>query len=113
MSPESVPTGSFSTGTTLTIPKLADDGSNWVDFEAKARNALGSKGLIRYLDVGMPKFGSEPGFEPRTAEPNLRFTLGSVRFGERSPGSVRSSPLEGLGLNRFGLGRTGEPHGQI
>lgn len=45
--------GSFSTGTTLTIPKLSEDGSNWVDFESKARNAMGSKGLIRYINGSM------------------------------------------------------------
>lgn len=53
MSPDTITNGSFSTGTTLTIPKLADDGSNWVEFESKARNAMGSKGLIRYIDGTM------------------------------------------------------------
>jgi hypothetical protein len=34
----------------LTIPKLKDDGSNWVDYEPKMRNALGAKGLLRHVD---------------------------------------------------------------
>ena len=34
---------------TLSIPKLNDDGSNWVDYEVKARTAMGSKGLSRHL----------------------------------------------------------------
>jgi len=37
------------TSQTLSIPKLADDGSNWVDYEIKARTAMGSKGLSRHL----------------------------------------------------------------
>ena len=35
---------------TLSIPKLLDDGSNWVDYEIKARTAMGSKGLIRHVE---------------------------------------------------------------
>lgn len=50
MSPEAMSDVSISTSTTISIPKLADDGSNWIDYESKARNAMGSKGLIRYLD---------------------------------------------------------------
>jgi hypothetical protein len=34
----------------LTIPKLHDDGSNWVDYESKAQMAMGSKYLIRHVD---------------------------------------------------------------
>ena len=37
------------TSQTLSIPKLNDDGSNWVDYEVKARTAMGSKGLSRHL----------------------------------------------------------------
>jgi hypothetical protein len=33
----------------LSVPRLKDDGSNWVDYEAKARTALGLKGLIRNI----------------------------------------------------------------
>jgi len=38
------------TSQTLSIPKLSDDGSNWVDYKTKARTAMGSKGLIRHID---------------------------------------------------------------
>lgn len=57
MSPKSTANASFMTGSTLTIPKLADDGSNWVDFKSKAQNTIGPKGLIRHLDSTevMPK----------------------------------------------------------
>lgn len=50
MSPDTMSDISISTNSTISIPKLADDGSNWIDYESKARNAMGSKGLIRYLD---------------------------------------------------------------
>lgn len=50
MSPEAISDMSISTSSTISIPKLADDGSNWMDYESKAQNAMGSKGLIRYID---------------------------------------------------------------
>ena len=34
----------------LSIPKLRDDGSNWVDYMDKVRTALGSRGLLRHVD---------------------------------------------------------------
>ena len=30
------------------IPKLCDDGSNWVDYEPRVKNAMGAKGLMKY-----------------------------------------------------------------
>jgi hypothetical protein len=38
------------TSQTLSVPKLSDDGSNWVDYATKARTAMGSKGLIRHIE---------------------------------------------------------------
>src|SRR6266536_611198 len=35
---------------TLTVPRLRDDGSNWVDYKEKVRSAMGSKGVIRHVD---------------------------------------------------------------
>jgi hypothetical protein len=32
------------------VPRLRDDGSNWVDYEHKARTAMGAKGLLRHVD---------------------------------------------------------------
>jgi hypothetical protein len=32
------------------IPKLRDDGSNWVDYEPRTKIALGSKGLIKHVE---------------------------------------------------------------
>jgi hypothetical protein len=34
----------------LLIPKLCDDRSNWADYEPRARRAIGSKGLVPYLE---------------------------------------------------------------
>ena len=50
MSPDAMSTASYNpTSQTLSIPKLLDDGSNWVDYDIKARTAMGSKGLIRHI----------------------------------------------------------------
>lgn len=37
-------------GSAVTIPKLLDDGSNWVDYSSKALDAMGMKGLSRHVD---------------------------------------------------------------
>ena len=34
----------------MAIPKLRDDGANWVDYESKTRTAMGSRGLIRHVE---------------------------------------------------------------
>ena len=34
----------------LVIPKLRDDGTNWADYELRARRAMGSKGLVAHLE---------------------------------------------------------------
>ena len=34
---------------TITIPKLSDDASNWVDYKAKALLAMGAKGLTGHI----------------------------------------------------------------
>ena len=36
--------------TTLAVPKLRDDGSNWADYEPRIQRALGSKGLWRHVE---------------------------------------------------------------
>src|SRR5262245_52205876 len=33
-----------------TVPKLADNGSNWIDYKAKALIAMGSRGLSNHID---------------------------------------------------------------
>ena len=35
--------------TTLAVPKLHDDGSNWSDYEPQIQNAMGAKGLWRHI----------------------------------------------------------------
>ena len=35
--------------TSLSVPKLCDDGSNWADYEPKMRKAMGSRGLWRHI----------------------------------------------------------------
>ena len=35
---------------TLSIPKLCDDGSNWADYEPRLQKAMGSKGLWRHVE---------------------------------------------------------------
>jgi hypothetical protein len=51
MSPEWTTSDAFltSSSTSLVIPKLHDDGSNWADYELRARRAMGSKGLVAHL----------------------------------------------------------------
>ena len=41
---------SSSDSTTLQVPKLCDDGSNWPDYEPRIRKAMGSKGLWRHVE---------------------------------------------------------------
>ena len=36
--------------TTLAVPKLRDDGSNWADYEPCIQRVLGSKGLWRHVE---------------------------------------------------------------
>ena len=38
-------TSSLPDMTTLVVPKLHDDGSNWSDYEPRIQNAMGAKGL--------------------------------------------------------------------
>ena len=48
---------SSSDSTTLLVPKLHDDGSNWADYQLRIERALGSKGLWRHVlgTAFMPK----------------------------------------------------------
>src|ERR1700678_980095 len=39
-----------SDSTTLAVPKLRDDGSNWSDYLPRLQNAMGSKGLWRHVE---------------------------------------------------------------
>jgi hypothetical protein len=41
--------GSNSDTTSLSIPKLRDDGSNWSDYQPRVERALGAKGLWRHV----------------------------------------------------------------
>ena len=41
---------SSSDSTTLSIPKLHDNGSNWSDYEPHIQRAMGSKGLWRHVE---------------------------------------------------------------
>ena len=36
--------------TSLAVPKLRDDGSNWADYEPRLRKAMGAKGLWRHVE---------------------------------------------------------------
>src|SRR5271170_7400728 len=36
--------------TSLAVPKLRDDGSNWADYEPRLRKAMGSRGLWRHVE---------------------------------------------------------------
>jgi hypothetical protein len=40
----------ISNSSSLIIPKLRDDGTNWADYEPRARRAMGSKGLVAHLE---------------------------------------------------------------
>jgi len=41
---------SSSDSTTLAVPKLRDDGSNWSDYEPRIRKAMGAKALWRHVE---------------------------------------------------------------
>ena len=41
---------SSSDSSTLAIPKLRDDGSNWSDYEPRIRKAMGAKALWRHVE---------------------------------------------------------------
>ena len=41
---------SGSSSNALSVPRLKDDDSNWVDYEDKIRTAMGAKGLIRHVE---------------------------------------------------------------
>lgn len=41
---------SSSDSTSLAIPKLRDDGSNWSDYEPRIRKAMGAKALWRHVE---------------------------------------------------------------
>jgi hypothetical protein len=36
--------------TTLAVPRLHDDGSNWSDYLPRLQNAMGAKGLWRHVE---------------------------------------------------------------
>jgi len=40
---------SSSDSTSLSVPKLHDDGSNWSDYQPRIERAMGSKGLWRHV----------------------------------------------------------------
>jgi len=40
---------SSSDSTSLSVPKLCDDGSNWSDYQPRIERAMGSKGLWRHI----------------------------------------------------------------
>ena len=40
---------SSSNSTTIAVPKLCDDGSNWADYKPRIQNAMGMKGLWRHV----------------------------------------------------------------
>src|ERR1700678_3350939 len=39
-----------SDSSTLAVPKLCDDGSNWSDYQPRLQNAMGAKGLWRHVE---------------------------------------------------------------
>jgi len=39
-----------SNSTSLVIPKLCDDGTNWANYEPRAKRAMDLKGLVAYLE---------------------------------------------------------------
>ena len=51
MGPEipNIPSSSSSDFSTLSIPKLHDDGTHWSDYQPRIERAMGSKGLWRHV----------------------------------------------------------------
>jgi len=54
------------------IPKLHDDGSNWADYEPRAKNAMGAKGLMKHA-------------EGRARQPALLILLNDVLMSRDDP----------------------------
>jgi hypothetical protein len=50
MSPITYDMNNQSTRNVISVPKLRDNGSNWVNYESKVQSALGAKGIIRHVD---------------------------------------------------------------
>ena len=50
MGPDMITPSSISDSSTLAVPKLRDDGSNWSDYEPRLRNAMEAKGLWRHVE---------------------------------------------------------------
>jgi hypothetical protein len=52
MSPEPITydMSNHSTGNVISVPKLRDNGSNWVDYDSKVQSMLGAKGVIRHVE---------------------------------------------------------------
>ena len=46
----SISMNSNAESSSLSVPKLHDNGSNWADYEPRLRKAMGSKGLWRHVD---------------------------------------------------------------
>jgi hypothetical protein len=43
-------TNSNSDSSTLTVPKLCNDGSDWADYQPRLQNAIEAKGLWRHVE---------------------------------------------------------------
>jgi len=39
-----------SNDTSLAVPKLRDDGSNWADYEPRVHKAMGAKGIWKHVE---------------------------------------------------------------
>ncbi|KIK32341.1 hypothetical protein CY34DRAFT_101732, partial [Suillus luteus UH-Slu-Lm8-n1] len=47
------------TSTLFNVPKLAEDGSNWITYKERTLTAISARGLMRYVDGRAPD-GSNP-----------------------------------------------------
>ena len=50
------------------IPKLAEDGSNWITYKERMLTAIGGRGLMRYVD-GRAKTPAPFALDPKTNKP--------------------------------------------
>jgi hypothetical protein len=68
------------------IPKLHDDGSNWADYEPRAKNALGAKGLMKHAEgcARQPTLLTEVNNVPMSrADPTVAATEEEIESAEK------------------------------
>jgi hypothetical protein len=88
MSPERAMSDALltSNSSSLVIPKLSDDKTNWADYEPRVRRAMGSKGLLMHLEgrARLPTpYALVNGISMVSTNPNIPATEDQIKARER------------------------------